>query len=116
MLNTKIQRVELSEKTRDVSITCYSKNTILDLESLSGGEQVSIALALRLGMTQLLGSSNLNFIILDEPTMFLDEERRKSLVKFNRFCFGYSSYQPHRFKCSFEESKRKRLFKQVLIN
>ena len=81
MLNTKIQRIELSEKTRDVSITCYSKNTILDLESLSGGEQVSVALALRLGMTQLLGSSNLNFIILDEPTMFLDEERRKSLVK-----------------------------------
>jgi exonuclease SbcC len=80
MLNTKIQRIELSEKTRDVSITCYSKNTILDLESLSGGEQVSIALALRLGMTQLLGSSNLNFIILDEPTMFLDEERKKSLV------------------------------------
>jgi len=81
MLNTKIQRIELSEKTRDVSITCYSKNTIFDLESLSGGEQVSIALALRLGMTQLLGSSNLNFIILDEPTMFLDEERRRSLVK-----------------------------------
>jgi exonuclease SbcC len=80
MLNTKIQRIELSEKTRDVSITCYSKNTVLDLESLSGGEQVSIALALRLGMTQLLGSSNLNFIILDEPTMFLDEERKKSLV------------------------------------
>ena len=80
MLNTKIQRIELSEKTRDVSITCYSKNTILDLESLSGGEQVSIAIALRLGMTQLLGSSNLNFIILDEPTMFLDEERKKSLV------------------------------------
>jgi len=81
MLNTKIQRIELSEKTRDVSITCYSKNTVLDLESLSGGEQVSIALSLRLGMTQLLGSSNLNFIILDEPTMFLDEERRKSLVR-----------------------------------
>ncbi len=81
MLNTKILRIELSEKTRDVTITCYSKNTILDLESLSGGEQVSIALALRLGMTHLLGSSNLNFIILDEPTMFLDEERRKSLVK-----------------------------------
>jgi exonuclease SbcC len=80
-LNTKIQRIELSEKTRDVSITCYTKNTILDLESLSGGEQVSIALALRLGMAQLLGTSNLNFIILDEPTMHLDEERRKALVK-----------------------------------
>ena len=81
MLNTKIQRIELSEKARDVSITCFAKNVILDLESLSGGEQVSIALALRLGMAQLLGISNLNFIILDEPTTHLDEERRRALVK-----------------------------------
>ena len=79
-LNTKIQRLSLSEKTRDVNISCYSRNTTLDLESLSGGEQVSIALALRLGMSHLLGSSNLNFMILDEPTAHLDGERRKSLV------------------------------------
>ena len=52
----------------------------LELESLSGGEQVSIALALRLGMAHLLGASNLNFMILDEPTTHLDSERRKSLV------------------------------------
>lgn len=81
VLNTKIHRIELSEKTRDVSITCYARNTMLELESLSGGEQVSIALALRLGMSQLLGTSNLNFIILDEPTMHLDEERRRAFVK-----------------------------------
>ena len=31
-------------------------------------------------MSHLLGASNLNFIILDEPTTHLDEERRKSLV------------------------------------
>jgi len=80
LLNTKIQRILLSEKTRDVTITCYSKNEILDLESLSGGEQVSIALALRLGMASLLGSTNLNLIILDEPTTHLDTERRKALV------------------------------------
>ena len=79
-LNTKIQRISLSEKTRDVDISCYSRNTTLDLESLSGGEQVSIALALRLGMSHLLGASNLNFMILDEPTAHLDSERRKSLV------------------------------------
>ena len=48
--------------------------------SLSGGEQVSVALALRLGMSHLLGASNLNFMILDEPTAHLDSERRKSLV------------------------------------
>ena len=79
-LNIKIQRISLSEKTRDVDISCYSRNTTLDLESLSGGEQVSIALALRLGMSHLLGASNLNFMILDEPTAHLDSERRKSLV------------------------------------
>jgi len=79
-LNIKIQRISLSEKTRDVNISCYSRNTTLDLESLSGGEQVSIALALRLGMSHLLGASNLNFMILDEPTAHLDSERRKSLV------------------------------------
>jgi exonuclease SbcC len=78
--NVKIQRVSLEEKARDVGISCYSGNTVLDLESLSGGEKVSVALALRLGMAHILGASNLNFIILDEPTTHLDEERRKSLV------------------------------------
>ena len=41
---------------------------------------MSVALALRLGMAHLMGSSNLNFIILDEPTTHLDQERRKALV------------------------------------
>ena len=80
LLNTKIQRIALSEKTRDISITCHSKSDILELESLSGGEKVSVALALRLGMASLLGASNLNLMILDEPTTHLDAERKKSLV------------------------------------
>ncbi len=80
LLNTKIQRISLSEKARDISIACYSKSEMLDLESLSGGEKVSVALALRLGMASLLGASNLNLMILDEPTTHLDAERKKSLV------------------------------------
>jgi len=80
LLNTKIQRIHLTEKARDITITCYSKKESLDLESLSGGEQVSVALALRLGMANLLGASNLNMMILDEPTTHLDAERKKSLV------------------------------------
>lgn len=78
--NVKIQRIILEDKARDIGITCYSGNSTLDLESLSGGEKVSVALALRLGMAHLMGSSSLNFIILDEPTTHLDQERRKSLV------------------------------------
>ncbi|MDE1829001.1 MAG: SMC family ATPase [Thaumarchaeota archaeon] len=78
--NVKIQRIILEDKARDIGITCYAGNSMLDLESLSGGEKVSVALALRLGMAHLMGSSHLNFIILDEPTTHLDHERRKSLV------------------------------------
>ena len=54
---------------------------MLELESLSGGEQVSIALSLRLGMAHLLGASNLNFMILDEPTTHLDIDGRAGLEK-----------------------------------
>ncbi len=78
--NVKIQRIVLEDKARDIGITCYAGNSSLDLESLSGGEKVSVALALRLGMAHLMGSSHLNFIILDEPTTHLDHERRRSLV------------------------------------
>ena len=80
LLNTKIQRIQLTEKARDISIICNSKTEELDLESLSGGEKVSVALSLRLGMASLLGASNLNLMILDEPTTHLDAERKKSLV------------------------------------
>ena len=80
LLNTKIQRIQLTEKARDISIICNSKSEELDLESLSGGEKVSVALSLRLGMANLLGASNLNLMILDEPTTHLDVERKKSLV------------------------------------
>jgi len=81
MMNTKIQRIFLSEKTRDISISCYSGNSVLDIDSLSGGEQVVVALSLRLGMAHLLGASNLNFVILDEPTAHLD----KDILSYNTF-------------------------------
>jgi len=77
LLNTKIQRISLSEKK---DITCYSKNEKLDLKSLSGGEKVCVSLALRLGMASLLGASNINLMILDEPTTHLDAKRKKELV------------------------------------
>jgi len=48
---------------------------------MSGGEKVAIALALRLGIAYMMGSSKLDFIILDEPTTHLDEDRRKALVR-----------------------------------
>lgn len=81
LFNIGISRVELAEKARDIVITCYGKNGEVDMDSLSGGEKVAVALAIRLAIAYMMGSSKLDFVILDEPTTHLDEERRKALVR-----------------------------------
>ncbi|MEO9321549.1 MAG: SMC family ATPase [Nitrososphaera sp.] len=81
LFNIGISRIELSEKAREVEITCYGRHGEIDTDSMSGGEKVAIALALRLGIAYMMGSNKLDFIILDEPTTHLDEERRKALVR-----------------------------------
>ena len=81
LFNIGISRIELAESTREISITCYGRHGEIDIDSLSGGEKVAVALALRLGIAYMMGSNKLDFVILDEPTTHLDEERRKALVK-----------------------------------
>ncbi len=81
LFNVGISRIELAEKARDIAIICYGKNGEVDMDSLSGGEKVAVALAVRLGIAYMMGSSKLDFVILDEPTTHLDEERRRALVK-----------------------------------
>jgi exonuclease SbcC len=49
-----------------------------DITVLSGGETIIIALALRLAFAKEF--STLDSLILDEPTIFLDERRRGELV------------------------------------
>jgi len=50
-----------------------------DIEQISGGERVALAIALRLAIAQVL-SGRVETIIMDEPTTHLDEPRRKELV------------------------------------
>jgi exonuclease SbcC len=81
LFNIGISRIELAEKPREIAITCFGRHGEIDMDSLSGGEKVAIALALRLGIAYMMGSNKLDFVILDEPTTHLDEERRKALVR-----------------------------------
>ena len=69
------------EKPREIKVLCYGKRGEIDIISLSGGEKVAVSLALRMGIAYLMGSSKIDFIVLDEPTSNLDEERRRSFVK-----------------------------------
>ena len=81
MFRTGISRIELTEKAREVQIVCYGSFGGIDMNSLSGGEKVAVALALRLAIAQMMSSNKLDFIVLDEPTTHLDVEKRKSLVR-----------------------------------
>jgi len=79
--NVGISKISLIEKPREIKVLCYGKRGEIDIISLSGGEKVAVSLALRMGIAYLMGSSKIDFIILDEPTSNLDEERRRSFVK-----------------------------------
>nr|MDQ4016959.1 AAA family ATPase [Thermoproteota archaeon] len=81
LFNIGISRIELAEGAREVAITCYGRQGEIDMDSLSGGEKVAVALALRLSIAYMMGSNKLDFIILDEPTAHLDEDRRRGLVR-----------------------------------
>ncbi len=79
--NVGISKISLVEKPREIKVMCYGKRGEIDIISLSGGEKVAVSLALRMGIAYLMGSSKIDFIVLDEPTSNLDEERRRSFVK-----------------------------------
>ena len=92
IFNVGLSKVTLIEKPREIKVLCYGKRGEIDTVSLSGGEKVAVSLAIRMGIAFLMGSSKIDFIVLDEPTTNLDEERRRSFVKIisNVFSKGVS--------------------------
>ena len=81
IFNVGLSKITLIEKPREIKVLCYGKRGEIDTVSLSGGEKVAVSLAIRMGIAFLMGSSKIDFIVLDEPTTNLDEERRRSFVK-----------------------------------
>ncbi len=70
-----IQSIVLND---DYSLNIIRLGNIENISVLSGGETIIIALALRLAFAKEF--SALDSLILDEPTIFLDERRRGELV------------------------------------
>ncbi|MEM2901890.1 MAG: AAA family ATPase [Candidatus Bathyarchaeia archaeon] len=63
----------------DYNITVTGPAGSQAVEQLSGGERVALAVALRLAIARIL-SGKVETIMMDEPTIHLDEERRRELI------------------------------------
>jgi len=71
--------VELNFNEKN-GIYAYTQNgQKLHINMLSGGEKVSVAIALRLAIAKSL-MNDIGFMILDEPTVNLDEYRKRELI------------------------------------
>ncbi len=66
----------------DISLlapTFEKEDRYIGVNAISGGQKVALGLALRLAIGKFL-SGKAEFLILDEPTIHLDEQRRNDLV------------------------------------
>jgi len=72
-LKTGIKHLELFQDGNSIKIQCHTNNGQRPIKNLSGGEQVCVALAIRLGMSDLMIKSSLKIMVLDEPTAYLDD-------------------------------------------
>lgn len=64
----------------EYNIILYGPEGEAKLDMISGGEKIAVALALRLGITEAISKSNVETILLDEPTIHLDNQRIHELI------------------------------------
>ncbi|MCL4452030.1 MAG: AAA family ATPase [Candidatus Thermoplasmatota archaeon] len=76
----------------DVSV---QKNGLLELDALSGGERIALSIALRISISRFLDEEQrMNCFLMDEPTTYLDEERRANLRNILHYALGESEHMP----------------------
>lgn len=67
------------DENYDVILYGPAGETTTDM--ISGGERIAAALAMRLGIARTLVGGSAESMLLDEPTIFLDSQRRQDLIE-----------------------------------
>lgn len=74
----------------DQSIEClFTNGVVRSAERLSGGQKVAMGIAFRFAVYDRF-AYNLGFLVLDEPTAYLDQQRRESMLELLMNIKGYS--------------------------
>lgn len=66
--------------TGNYDISVFGQKGEVNLKMVSGGKKIAIALFLRLAITSEMSEGNIEKILLDEPTIHLDDEHRNNLI------------------------------------
>ena len=88
--NLGISSIRVSE---DLDVEVSRGGEVIPISLLSGGEKVAVAIALRLALAKVL-AGKLSTVVMDEPTIHLDEERRRELVEVVKNFFRRGSEIP----------------------
>ncbi len=75
------------DKNFDIKVYSAFHSEAIPVRNLSGGEIIAVALAFRFALAKLIAGERMEMLILDEPTTFLDETRRKDLINIIRDVF-----------------------------
>jgi len=90
LFNLDITDISVNE---DFDISIIKEGGEISIKSISGGEKVAVAIALRLAIAKAL-AGKMSTIIMDEPTTHLDEERRRELVEIMKSFFREGAAVP----------------------
>ncbi len=71
----------------DMSIEVSQNGNVESIDMLSGGERTALAIALRLALVKYVNDS-IKTMVMDEPTVFLDEDRRQNLTDILQYSFN----------------------------
>ncbi|MEM0156826.1 MAG: AAA family ATPase [Thermoplasmataceae archaeon] len=71
----------------DMGIQVSQNGNMESVDMLSGGERTALAIALRLAIVKYVNDS-IKTMVLDEPTVFLDEDRRQNLTDILQYTFN----------------------------
>ena len=67
-------RIDILDDYEVILVDCVDESKVKNLSQLSGGEQMSVSIAIRLAMLKQI--TNVDIYFMDEPTINLDYERR----------------------------------------
>ena len=70
----------------EMGIEVSQNGNVQSIDMLSGGEKVALAIALRLALATYVMES-IKTIVMDEPTTYLDEDRRSNLMDIIQYTF-----------------------------